>query len=212
MTDGMIGHGHGDARIPEINGALIGFRRWNLCDGRLEAPHKPGIFWDPGVNTAFCSGMPHPSSKQTQVRDVLGGVANAIFGGHVLVAGTIKEPGVVPHKDCHCGLYSYHTPEALGDITEPQHPRYGTVAGAVLLWGRIEVHEAGFRAEKSMPILLVETGPPTGGRGRPRPDVWRQSLAGCAERYGMGLVAPGELLAKALERGVLYHPEDFNDA
>lgn len=52
-----------------------------------------------------------------------------------------------PSPDCACGLYSFHDPP---DTVLADH-----VSGAVLAWGRIEVHGGGFRAQYAEPVVLA---------------------------------------------------------
>lgn len=55
-----------------------------------------------------------------------------------------------PHHACQCGLYAWHLP---GSLLIPHGD--GLVYGAVLAWGRMEVHAAGFRAEFAEPVMLA---------------------------------------------------------
>jgi len=59
--------------------------------------------------------------------------------------------GPAPHNGCTCGLYAWYAPPprtasaATADL----------VAGAVALWGRIELHAHGMRAEHAMVVALA---------------------------------------------------------
>jgi hypothetical protein len=51
-------------------------------------------------------------------------------------------PHHAPHPHCRCGIYAYHEPDL--DFVRVD---YRGVVGIVSLWGRIEVHGSGMRAE-----------------------------------------------------------------
>jgi hypothetical protein len=57
-----------------------------------------------------------------------------------------------PDPKCRCGLYAWHDagrlPDASGYAAE-------YVYGAILAWGRIEVHGDGLRAEYAEPVVLA---------------------------------------------------------
>lgn len=59
-----------------------------------------------------------------------------------------------PDPDCMCGLYANHNvpDEGAGSYASD------TVLGAVLAWGRLEVHPNGFRAQYAEPIVLGYSG------------------------------------------------------
>lgn len=53
-----------------------------------------------------------------------------------------------PREECECGFYGWHEVEELD-------PRDGTrVLGAFRAWGRIAVHNDGFRAQYAEPVVL----------------------------------------------------------
>jgi hypothetical protein len=55
-----------------------------------------------------------------------------------------------PVSGCGCGIYAVHDPAACIER--------GTVVGAILAWGRLEVHHEGFRAEYARPVALARGG------------------------------------------------------
>jgi hypothetical protein len=58
--------------------------------------------------------------------------------------------GRAPDPACVCGIYALFAPYRLWD------PRgAGLVPGAVVLWGRIEVHDGGMRAEYARIVALA---------------------------------------------------------
>jgi hypothetical protein len=69
-------------------------------------------------------------------------------------------PGGAPDPGCNCGLYALHPwtcrLRGSGRHHGPFHgPTEFRVAGVVQAWGRIELYEDGFRAEKARPIAIV---------------------------------------------------------
>ena len=59
-----------------------------------------------------------------------------------------------PDPECDCGLYAYHPASLTRDHIRGS---YGTLlTGIVEAWGRIELHEGGFRAQYARPILVFE--------------------------------------------------------
>lgn len=97
-----------------------------------------------------------------------------------------------PDPACECGLYALHYP--------PGQPSFGpTVSGAVLAWGRIEVHAEGFRAEHAEPVVLAYD--------------WRQppehleALRAFASEFYLPVVEHRELVAAAAGLGQVISPE-----
>ena len=59
-----------------------------------------------------------------------------------------------PRSGCECGLYALHPQARISEWVESFMT--DGVAGVVEAWGRIELHEVGFRAEFARPKLLFE--------------------------------------------------------
>jgi hypothetical protein len=70
------------------------------------------------------------------------------------------DPTLAPSKGCSCGIYACYDPCPL--MAPAGTPDF--VAGAVVVWGRVEVHATGMRAEHAR---IVGPGTAT--------DVWRQT-------------------------------------
>lgn len=56
-----------------------------------------------------------------------------------------------PDPVCHCGWNAWHEPLELDKILFPR----SRVAGAIVGWGRVEVHGDGFRSEWARPLALA---------------------------------------------------------
>lgn len=80
---------------------------------------------------------------------------------------------------CSCGLHAY---------AAPRHWReHGFVHGAVVAWGRIVVHQGGFRAQYARPVAFLES-----------PADWLEPIA---DRYGVPVLGEAELVAYAAWHG-----------
>jgi hypothetical protein len=89
-----------------------------------------------------------------------------------------------PGSRCTCGFH------ALQDPADRRLTLGQPVVGAIAAWGELEVHATGFRAEYARVVaLLYEPGSPAELGGR---------LRRAARRYGVRLVAVGELVPEAL--------------
>ena len=68
-----------------------------------------------------------------------------------------------PHHDCACGLYATHPDSAwfaFGLLYRKRTPPLARIAGIVEAWGRVELHEDGFRAEFARPVAVALVGAP----------------------------------------------------
>jgi hypothetical protein len=106
-----------------------------------------------------------------------------------------------PAEICSCGLYAFYEIDALFEQLDDAQ-----AWGAVLGWGRIELHQDGFRSEWQRPVAI--SAPTDMGKwiGAWLPEgaeaVLRRSCAHIASRYGVPLVEHEQLEAVACEHGV----------
>lgn len=157
----MIGSRESELRAPDFIEPVLGFRAWRLRDEELVSPY---------VDTPWT--------------------------GEPLRARCLRErvhfrPASAPHEEpapmprCACGIYAYFDPvdRSGGD---PQFIR-----GAVVVWGRIEVHAEGMRAEYARAVVLAE------------PADWRKrrELQRVAERLGVEAVPMADLRRAAARYG-----------
>jgi len=97
-------------------------------------------------------------------------------------------PEVVPDHACSCGIYAYYDPcprtasAATRDL----------VAGAVVMWGRVELHGTGLRAEHAQ-IVALELPMSLGPK--------RRSVLEVADDLGVVAVAHRQLRTVAREHG-----------
>ena len=113
-----------------------------------------------------------------------GGLLSAHCRGSVDCYGELC---AAPDPDCTCGVYAWHRQVPLG-----ASPTRELVAGAVALWGAIEIHATGMRAQFARIVTLAL--PVTRARKR-------LELAITAGEMGVELVAHRQLLAAAMAHG-----------
>jgi len=99
------------------------------------------------------------------------------------------DPALVPAQACSCGVYAYYDP----------CPRTASVAtadfvsGAVVLWGRLELHATGMRASHAR-VVALELPLSRGAK--------RRRLSEIADRFGVAVVPHRHLKAAAREHGL----------
>jgi hypothetical protein len=113
----------------ELVEPVIGYREWVLVGKELLSPlaRTP---WTAGVMQAECL----PSCR----------------GARGLWREASEHFGPAPDPACVCGLYALFAPPKRGG-----RDRLALVRGAVALWGRIELHERGMRAEFARIVTLA---------------------------------------------------------
>jgi hypothetical protein len=102
-------------------------------------------------------------------------------------------PEVVPDHACSCGIYAYYDPcpRTASAVTRD------LVAGVVVMWGRVELHGTGLRAEHAQIVALelpLSLGPK------------RRSVLEIADRLGVAAVPHRNLRSVAREQGVPLDP------
>lgn len=144
---------------------IIGFRAWKVFEGGLMslcAGYVPTPPWPPGT------------------RAVATDVSGARFD-----RGPKR-----PRPDDKIGLHAYRNlqdaiDEARGVVSPDGWP---VVAGAVMMWGVVQIHESGYRAQYARPVALLDAGLPGG-----TPEV--------DERYELPFLPPDELVEYARGSG-----------
>jgi hypothetical protein len=107
--------------------------------------------------------------------------ATCTAGGH--------DPTLAPSKGCSCGIYACYDPCPL--MASAGTPDF--VAGAVVVWGRVEVHATGMRAEHARIVGLEQ--PLTNGDKR-------RELDAVAERLRVPVVPHSRLAGVAMAHGL----------
>lgn len=155
-----------------LHGEVIGFRQWAVGDDLDLRSAVARHAWVPGDNTAQCMrGDGHRRCKHA------------------------------PGEGCDCGLYALHTPNFWYSQgrRDPFSFYYGDpvglpmVAGLVAAWGKLEVHHAGFRAERARIVAIA------------LPEIRRDAVVALAvaKEYGAAAVPQDELERVASEFGTL---------
>lgn len=111
---------------PDLIEPVVGFRSWRTLDGHISSPYVP-VRWRDPVLHAVCHQSVASSGQ-----------------------GFLVGPHRAPHPDCRCGIYAYHQPPHRFAKID-----FRTVPGIVTLWGRIEVHRGGMRAEHARICALA---------------------------------------------------------
>lgn len=154
------------AVAPDLIERVVGFRKWRVIRDHLASPYIP-FRWDSPVVHAEC----FPANR------------NLMFG-----EGWLDKPHAAPHPDCKCGIYANHRPSPRGPI-----PDRGRTFGVVTLWGRIEAHADGMRAEHAR-IAAIAFCRELGARHR-------DQIEGIAAGLGVDCVEHTELALAAREYG-----------
>ena len=148
---------------PDLAAEVVAFRSWRLAGERLMSPFI-SCRWQGREMHATCF-------------DANRGLTRGV--------GWLDEPHRSPHADCQCGIYAYHTPGPRSWFGEAYW-----CEGVVSAWGRLVVHQDGFRAEHAR----VEALAAPGGM---RPLHVREA----ADALGVPLLAHEELAGYAVALG-----------
>ena len=148
--------------VPDLAAPVVGFRAWRIVGDRLMSPYIP-CRWEGRVLHAACFD------------------ANRVLQQG---RGWLAEPHASPHPDCQCGIYAYHRPGA-----QAYYGEWLWTEGVLSVWGRIEAHAEGLRAEHGRIEVLAD--PPRNDPER------RRAVAAVAQRLGIPAVPRAELAAVA---------------
>jgi hypothetical protein len=154
------------AVAPDLIEPVVGFRKWRIVRDHLTSPYIP-LRWDGPVVRARC----FPANR------------SLMFG-----EGWLDEPHSAPHPRCKCGVYAWHHLPAFAAVPDPDR-----AFGVVALWGRIEVHEDGMRAERAA-IRALGYSPHLGERHH-------ATIRSIAARLGVELVDEASLAETARRVG-----------
>jgi hypothetical protein len=154
-------------QAPDLIEPVVAFRGWRVEDGALVSPLVP-VRWEDGTAVARC--------RRAELER--GGEGPSPPGaGHE-----------APHPGCGCGIHAYFEPRAA--VPEIDFRR---VLGIVAVWGRVEVHPRGVRAQFARVQALGASGSWSGWH--------REEVARIAARLGVPLMDEEALEASAPEFG-----------
>ena len=109
-----------DFQTPDLIEPVVAFRSWRVVDGALRSVYLP-FFWTERDVEATCMGHEAPDSNAPR---------SAPPGHHA------------PDRGCTCGVYAYYEPDMNFSTVD-----HRGVIGIVSLWGTIELHDDGMRAQ-----------------------------------------------------------------
>lgn len=156
-------------QAPDLIDPVVGFRKWRLTGDKLSSPLVP-VPWSRRVMEARCYWSPLLGEQER-----------------------VERAHLSPHPTCKCGIYAGYE---LRRRTPPVYD--GCVFGIVTVWGRIELHRGGMRAQHAR-VEALGFSPEWGLRHRRAVEragaglgvdvVDYGSLNGAAESYGSPLPA-----------------------
>lgn len=160
---------------------VVGFRAWTINPETYELCSITFTRekWVVGENTARCAG-PMADSKYYKKNPV----------------------HKAPYNDCQCGLYATFNLENIR-LWAPYDIYQHLIVGAVAMWGDLEVHEDGMRAEKACVLALAKPAPEMIQKSpfsitEPAPNSYYQSVA---DKYEVPLVNVSQLPAVCATNG-----------
>ena len=115
-------------------------------------------------------------------------------------------PEVVPDHHCSCGIYAYYDPcpRTASALTRD------LVGGAVVMWGRVELHGTGLRAEHAQIVgaraaAVAGVQAPQRARGGRPPGRYRRAAPAAARDGPRAGSAGGSVAAPAPHQGAGRH-------
>lgn len=160
----------GEFTAPDPTRPIIGYRDWVQVGDEILSP-LARTRWEAGPMQAECL----PRCR----------------GARGLWRKGSAHPGPAPDPGCVCGIYALFTPH------RPRgRERLALVRGAVVLWGRIELHERGMRAEFARIVTLA----------LPSSRRHADAVAQVAELLDVEAVKAGDLPVAALAYGEPLEP------
>lgn len=160
----LIGEHYGGARPPDLIEPVVGYREWRIQGTRLVSPFASSVTWGREALKARCMPNLFPVGR-----------------------GTETHSAPAPASECVCGIYAFFEPMWRWEAGASGR----LVAGAVILWGRIEVHRDGMRAEYARPVVLA----------LPRFGANERAIGMIAGRLDLEVAPLDELRACALRYG-----------
>ena len=181
-----------EAVAPDLVTAVIGFRQWSLHGSELWSL-RATVRWRRGIQTPYSDERDGPAPHWRLRGSELWSLRAADRwrrGVQTADCDRGTHPGPAPANGCTCGIYAWYAPPPRGASAATPD----LVAGAVALWGQIELHAHGMRAQHAMIVALAL--PFSWGKKR------RQILA-AADALDVAAVPARKLKAAALEHGEL---------
>jgi hypothetical protein len=179
---------------PDLVTAVIGFRQWSLHGCELWSL-RATVRWHRGIQTpdrdqeARDGPAPHWSLHGSELWS-LRAADHWPRGVQTAHCDQAAHDRPAPANGCTCGIYAWYGPPPRGASAATPD----LVAGAVALWGQIELHAHGMRAQHARVVALALPF----SRG----DKHRRVLA-AADELEIPAVPARKLKAAALQHGEL---------
>lgn len=148
--------------IPDGFTPVVGWRAWTFSGNyKLLSPNVDGVPWTAGQPMrATCMSRPDPLASlpwSPNDRHLIGtdSTFDQTTGEHYVTVGALRVVVSAPTKKvlqetpaegCNCG---FHAAKSVDKAR-----KYGPVIGRVALWGKVIVHEEGWRGEYAYPQAL----------------------------------------------------------
>jgi hypothetical protein len=140
-------------------GKALGFRSWKLEGYQLVSANAHYGGWKIDEPTeAECYGGVGNAMASMILMNQLAASTTYLGGASIPAKAPRAKPTnahPAPHPGCDCGLYALHAPEFMSRWHQGEPLM---VHGAVLGWGRMEVHHEGWRAQYAQPVMLAFDG------------------------------------------------------
>ncbi len=181
-----------EAVAPDFVTAVIGFRQWSLHGSELWSL-RATVRWARGAQRPRCyDGTPDGPAPHWSLHDseLWAPRATDRWRRGVQTAHCDHETHDAPANGCACGIYAWYAPPPRGASAATRD----LVAGAVALWGQIELHAHGMRAQHAMVVALA------------LPFSWgdkRRRILAAAAALDVSAVPARQLKAAALQHGEL---------
>jgi hypothetical protein len=162
------------------HGSVYSWRAWRIAnvgeDTRWDGHRDPALHsvvqtmeWGPAGNHGHCihneratvlmKAFPIDEDDEEAKADIAR--ASALGFGVPWPFARLHDDEDVPCRNCTCGLYGYTDWDAM--CSDPQGPFAAVTrswspvqaVGIIRMWGRIQVHEHGYRAEYAQPAGIV---------------------------------------------------------
>lgn len=172
-------HGHtgsGASPAPDYAGAVIGYREWLFAPLLVSSPEfvaGPAALYSltqQEVLSEQDSGRSERAAPRRYQHWPLGEAHEAGCGNRANREG--PDGGCRDFEGCVCGFYAWNEAEKLGTAGRKGHPNgscflvHGVIAG----WGRVVLHERGFRCRNAKVVAVLDPGeisfPEAGDPGR----------------------------------------------
>lgn len=183
------------ARTPDYAGAVIGYREWLLMP---RSPDPAALYSITRQAIMPEAGSGRPAARRHQ-RWPLGETHEAGCGNPSSRGGPDGACGGL--EGCACGFYVWNAAGRLGAAGRKGYAEQTSylVPGVIAGWGRVSLHEKGFRCRYAKVVALLDPGEVSFAQGND-PEGDREAYAELVERSGLPTLSWRELREPDLAR------------